>query len=137
MSLERDAIAANTAFYAAITARDREAMARLWAHDDSVSCIHPGWSAIIGRAAVLASWANIFAGPSPPEIRCQNPQALIVGVEARILCVERIGSAALAATNQFRLIDGAWRIVHHQAGEIAIPSGQPRSEAKPPSRSLH
>ncbi len=137
MSAESDVIAANAAFYAAITARDRDAMARLWAGDDRVSCIHPGWTAIVGRAAVLASWTNIFAGPSPPEIRCQHPQAIIVGIEARILCVERIGVNALAATNLFRLIDGVWRLVHHHASEIVITAGQRRDEPKPPSRSLH
>ncbi len=137
MSLERDAIAANAAFYAAISAGDNEAMALLWADDDLVSCIHPGWPPLTGRAEVLGSWANIFAGPNPPNIRCRNPQAIIVGDEARVLCVEVLGSALLAATNQFRRIDGNWRIVHHHAGEIVTAAGLGNVEETPASRRLH
>ncbi len=135
MTQEQEAIAANAAFYAAISASNNNAMALIWADDDAVSCIHPGWSALVGRAAVLGSWANIFAGPSPPEIQCLKPQAIITGAEARILCVEIVGPAVLAATNQFRLIDRRWRLVHHHAGEIAIAAANPARAER--SRSVH
>ena len=135
MSQHQDAITANAAFYAAISAGDNTAMARIWADDDTVSCIHPGWSALVGRAAVLESWAKIFAGPAPPQIQCLKPQALIVGGDARVLCVEIVGSAALAATNQFRLIDGRWRLVHHHASEIIGAAAKPVRSEHP--RSLH
>lgn len=137
MSQERDAIAANAAFYAAIAAGDNNAMARIWADDDTVSCIHPGWSALIGRSAVLGSWASIFAGPAPPDIQCHNPQAIIVGSEARLLCTEIVGPVVLAATNQFRLIDDIWRLVHHHASEIMMPAARPAVKERPGSRSLH
>ncbi len=35
------------------------------------------------------------------------------------LIEERICGAALAATNLFRRVDGAWRMTHHQASPIA------------------
>lgn len=136
MSREHEALAANAAFYAAISAGDDAAMARIWADGDSVSCIHPGWPAIIGRAAVLDSWASIFRGPSPPDIECLSPSALIIGEDARILCVELVGPTALAATNIFRLIGDIWRLVHHQAGEIVVRAAR-ADETAPSSRRLH
>lgn len=137
MSSDHDVITANAAFYAAVTAGDNQAMDRLWADDDGVSCIHPGWSALIGREAVLASWASIFAGPAPPDIQCRSPRAIVSGDDARVLCVEIVGNAVLAATNQFRRIAGQWRLVHHHAGEIMTAAPKPTAKETPPSRSLH
>ncbi|MFX4593036.1 nuclear transport factor 2 family protein, partial [Acinetobacter baumannii] len=46
-------IAANAAFYAAFTTGDFDGMEQMWADDEGISCIHPGWPAIIGRATVI------------------------------------------------------------------------------------
>jgi hypothetical protein len=44
---------------------------------------------------------------------------MAAGEEARVFCVEFVGGAALAATNLFKRVNGAWRMTHHQAGPIA------------------
>jgi ketosteroid isomerase-like protein len=135
MADEAAILGANAAFYAAFSSRDAEAMARLWAEDDMISCIHPGWPAIVGRAAVVGSWRDILESPQSPGVVCHEPHALVAGNEGRVLCVEMIGTLALAASNHFRLIDGAWKLVHHQSSPIAkaqdliprdqiLPSGQ-------------
>ena len=47
---------ANRRFYDAFEARDLDAMSDVWAHDDRVSCTHPGWRTLHGWGAVSGSW---------------------------------------------------------------------------------
>ena len=47
-------LAANEAFYEAFRQRDMAAMEALWAQHAPVTCIHPGWEALVGRADVLS-----------------------------------------------------------------------------------
>ncbi|MGC0388813.1 hypothetical protein ABIF91_001167 [Bradyrhizobium sp. USDA 241] len=60
MANDSKVIAANAAFYAAFSTGDFDEMQRMWADDDAISCIHPGWPAIIGRATVIGSWRDIL-----------------------------------------------------------------------------
>src|SRR5882672_11023700 len=46
--------------------------------------------------------------------------ANVAGDEGRVLCVEMVEGAALAATNWYRRVEGAWRMIHHQASPIAM-----------------
>jgi ketosteroid isomerase-like protein len=119
---DNDAIlAANTAYYRAFSSGDVAAMNRIWA-DDGVSCVHPGWSALVGRAAVLESYRNILMSPGRVSIVHRDDTAIVTGDEGRVVCIEVVeGSALLAATNVFRRVGGAWRMVHHQASPIAMP----------------
>ncbi len=60
--MARDAVLfANEAFYRAFADRDIAAMEEIWASEAPVACIHPGWSPVIGRERVLASWRAILA----------------------------------------------------------------------------
>jgi len=131
---DKDAVlAANAAFYSAFSAGTIEEMARLWADNDDISCIHPGWPALVGRPAVIGSWRDILLSPHRPEIVCQEPYAIVTGNTGRVLCVEVIGPLALAATNHFRRVGAAWRLVHHQSSPIA----QAVSAETPPNRQIH
>lgn len=124
---DSDAIlAANAAYYHAFATGDVTAMSRLWA-DDDLSCIHPGWPPLVGRQAVLDSYANILRNPNRERIEHCEDTAIIAADEGRVLCVELISGAALAlaATNWFRRIDGAWRLIHHQASPIAALAAEP------------
>jgi len=111
-------LAANAAYYRAFAAADFAEMSRIWAEDD-VSCVHPGWPALVGREAILESYRRILSNPQQERIEHYEDRAMIAGSEGRVLCVELVGGAALAATNWFRRIDGAWRMIHHQASLIA------------------
>ena len=65
--MARDAVLfANEAFYRAFADRDIAAMEEIWASEAPVACIHPGWSPVIGRERVLASWRAILANPASP-----------------------------------------------------------------------
>jgi len=120
MSDEDDILAANAAYYGAFDGADLAQMSRIWA-DDDVSCVHPGWPALIGRRAILESYRDILGNPNHDEIELRDATAMVYGDEGRVICVEWIGAGAfaLAATNWFRRIDGAWRMIHHQASPIA------------------
>lgn len=127
---------ANAAFYAAFERGDVGALELLWADDDDISCIHPGWPAIVGRVAVIGSWADILRNPGRPNVTCHEPYAIVSGMEGRVLCVELIEGSPLAACNHFRLVDGLWRLVHHQSSPIAqaVPA---TSSSAPSSSQLH
>jgi len=118
MSDKADILAANAAYYNAFASADFEAMSRIWA-ESQVSCIHPGWPVLIGREAILESYREILRNPNQERIDPRNEGVMVTGEEARVFCVEFVGGAALATTNMFRRVDGAWRITHHQASPIA------------------
>jgi len=119
MSDELALLAANDAYYDAFNARDEQAMAALWAHQN-VSCVHPGWPPLLGRWAVLSSYEEIFRNPRQKNIAHRHVECLIDGDNARVICVETVGEAALVATNWHRLIEGRWLLVHHQASTLAL-----------------
>ena len=118
MSDDDEILAANAAYYRAFTDGDFTAMGGIWA-DNNVSCIHPGWPALIGREAILDSYREILQNPNQERIDPRNETVLATGDDARVICVEFVGGAALAATNLFKRIDGEWRMTHHQASPIA------------------
>lgn len=112
----RAAAAANAAFYEAFAAGDAAAMEALWSRTASVLCIHPGASPLHGRDAVMESWRSILE--APPAILATDARVAVIRGVAFVTCLEHIDDAALAATNVFVWEDGAWRIVHHQAGLV-------------------
>jgi len=122
MRVEQEVLAANQAFYDAFAARDVAAMEALWAEHAPVTCVHPGWQALRGREAVLASWRGILQGPNPPAIRCTAPSAHLLGESAFVICTERLPGAELVATNFFVRESGTWKLVHHHAGGVARAS---------------
>lgn len=124
-------IAANAAYYHAFAARDIAAMNELWALD-GVSCVHPGWPALIGRTAVLGSYRDIFRNPTQERVTARDEKTLVEGDDGRVFCVEEVGGGLLLAANWFRLIDGAWRLLHHQASPLA-----PAPSARDPKPSFH
>ncbi len=128
---DNDAIlAANAAYYRAFSAGDVAAMSRIWA-EEGVSCVHPGWLPLVGRAAVIDSYRHILTSPGRVRIAHRDDTAIVTGDEGRVLCIEIVeGTALLAATNCWRRIDGAWRMTHHQASPIALPA----EESEPPPR---
>lgn len=112
---------ANTSFYRAFSSGDYAAMSRLWAAEAPISCVHPGMPAILGREAVMESWAQILNGAAPFVMRADHAQVHILGDTAILTCYEGNDEqpAHLAATNVFVLEGDAWRMVHHHAGPLA------------------
>jgi hypothetical protein len=120
--VERDAVLfANEAFYRAFADRDFSAMEQVWSKQEQIACIHPGWTPVIGRELVLASWRAILANPGAPAIACRRPAAFLRGDSAFVICYEEVNGALLVATNLFAREGQAWRMTHHQAGPTAMP----------------
>lgn len=112
-------LAANEAFYRAFLAGDLAQMEELWSGTAAVGCIHPGWTALRGREAVLSSWRSILGGGRGPRVVCAHATAHVLGEAGFVLCEERVGAAALIATNVFALERGVWKMVHHHASPVA------------------
>ena len=134
---EREAILfANTAFYAAFSARDYAAMDAQWA-DGDVGCVHPGWPPLKGRKAVMASWKNILGNPSSPEVTARDPVVMMQGAIAIVMCLEIVREReagrpqALSATNVFVKAASGWKIAHHHAGVANVDVSSLRAEEKP------
>jgi ketosteroid isomerase-like protein len=129
MTDKDEVLAANAAYYDAFGAADFAGMSRIWA-DDDVSCVHPGWQVLIGRQAVMESYREILRNPMQDRIEHRDERLMVSGSEARVFCIEFVGGAALAATNWFRRVEGAWRMIHHQASPLAAmeePATRPSS----------
>ena len=131
MSESAAVLFANEAFYHAFHSRDLEAMDDLWARQASVVCIHPGWQALTLREAVMKSWRGILANPDAPPIQCRAPRAHIQGGLGVVVCYEVLGNSVLVATNMFAREDGAWKMVHHQAGPCGTPPQELEEEPPP------
>lgn len=116
---ESAVLAANRAYYRAFERGDFDAMAAIWA-DDEVSCVHPGWPALVGRRDVLESYRLILANPDQEPVTCDQETVILGNGVARVLCVESVGGASLAATNLFVLSGDGWRVTHHHASPIAL-----------------
>lgn len=132
---ERAVLLANASFYDAFAQRNVEAMDGVWARESPVTCIHPGWNVLAGREAVLESWRDILGEPGSPPIRCSNAVVYLYGETASVVCIERLPTGGLVATNVFVQEQGRWRMVHHHAGPVARHAIPPPED--PPPRTLH
>ena len=116
---DNDAVlAANLEFYRAFAARDLAAMDGLWAQRAPVACLHPGWTALKDRNAIIESWRGILSNPDAPRIACFDEQVFLYDNVALVVCEEELDGGSLAASNLFIREDDEWRIVHHHAGQI-------------------
>jgi ketosteroid isomerase-like protein len=121
-----EVLATNREFYEAFEQRDLDRMSDVWAHDDRVSCVHPGWTALRGWAAVGSSWAAMFNGPQHLQFIVTEEEVTIVGELAWVNCVENLladdGSATIAALNIFERGEQGWRMLaHHGSPVMASP----------------
>jgi len=125
--------AANLAFYRALEARDLSAMELVWLHEESASCVHPGWHRLDGWAEVRRSWENIFANARPWSVACDEVRIQIRGDVAWVTCVELLtafgsdaeeGAARMQATNIFARSNGRWGLLHHHSSASSTDSGE-------------
>lgn len=123
----------NRAFYEAFEALDLEAMQAVWSVDETVSCIHPGWEPVEGRAAVMESWANIFRGTEAIQFTLRDIKVFVSATTAWVVLIEEIQArhrdrtlvASAQATNVFVREVSGWRLVHHHSGPLFTGGKKP------------
>jgi ketosteroid isomerase-like protein len=119
---------ANAAFYRAAESGLIERMEEVWAHEEWVRCVHPGWDLIAGWRQVRESWANIFEGGQKMRIFASDVSVYASGGFAWVTCTENItvfyetsfDTAQAVATNLFVRRSGRWLMVHHHASPVPM-----------------
>jgi len=105
-------------YYEAFLHCDAEVMSALWA-DGDVVCIHPSSGAIVGHAKVVRSWAHIFTGALPPQIKFTVGKRMLADDLAVHLVVEEIATdgdaAVVLATNVYQKFESGWLMTEHHA----------------------
>lgn len=131
MSVEQEVLAINENFYQAFNRGDLSLMQSVWAQNESVVCIHPGWEAIRGFDGIIQSWENIFAGSENLEIKLSDINVTDGGM-VWVSCQENLFAMSMSgvqvskvhATNLFEKIEGQWKMVLHHASSVPQLSRQ-------------
>src|SRR3989304_1293905 len=63
------------AFYEALEAADLDAMMEVWADDEEIVCVHPGWPRLSGYEQIRGNWAQIFRSGERPHGAPPAPRA--------------------------------------------------------------
>jgi len=128
-------LAANQAFYTALSLADFALMQRLWLDSDDAVCLHPGWPALHGAQAIRQSWREIFANQGPLHVWPSDVDVRLYGHTAEVNCLENIdmskvrgaGIVQTRATNIFRQAAEVWKLLEHHA--LPLPAGAPGPRA--------
>ena len=117
---------ANAQFYRAFEALDLAAMDAVWAHDDDVKCVHPGWPLLTGWGPVRESWQAIFANTEEMRFTIADVRVVVHADLGWVTCTEnilsdvrgRVSVTAILATNLFARGADGWRMIHHHASHV-------------------
>jgi ketosteroid isomerase-like protein len=131
---------ANQSLYDAFETGDIDLMNALWLDGPdapSVMCVHPGWSPLTGRDAVLRSWSMIMANTTYIQFVLTDVTVRVTDEVAVVTCAENMltdvpaaagaaddeaqfgmaGGRAIA-TNVFRRTRDGWRLWLHHASPV-------------------
>jgi ketosteroid isomerase-like protein len=117
---------ANEGFYEAFESLDIKKMDEVWAKEDYVTCIHPGWNLRSGWPAVRDSWVMIFNNTFTMQFRLTDVMIQVAGDVAWVLCMENITSSTdgegqesrVLATNLYERQQGRWLMIHHHGSPV-------------------
>jgi ketosteroid isomerase-like protein len=117
---------ANEAFYEAFESLDIANMDRVWAKEEYVTCIHPGWPLRHGWPAVRDSWVLIFNNTFSMEFTLSEVQIHVAGDLSWVICMENISSrqgdvsqeSRVLATNLYERMNGQWLMIHHHGSPL-------------------
>ncbi|HWG57654.1 MAG TPA: nuclear transport factor 2 family protein [Candidatus Acidoferrales bacterium] len=120
---------ANQRFYAAFESLDIAAMDSVWAHEETVQCVQPGWELLLGWDEVRERWARIFANTKRIRIALSSVWIRVEGDISWVACTEHVTTAfdegfdeaTVQATNIFVRREGQWLLVAHHASPIPVP----------------
>ena len=123
---------ANEAFYRALESNSTDEMDAIWAHDEWVNCIHPGWDRLTGWKAVRESWERIFESNQRMRAHASDIAVYRAGEMAWVTCTENItvfnedsfDSIQAVATNLF--VEREGRLAHGSSPCLAHPDNRCR-----------
>lgn len=124
--------AANLRFYAAFESLDLAEMDAVWAHEEDVQCVQPGWELLLGWDDIRERWARVFKNIKRVRVALSGVRVRVEGRVGWVACAARITTAfsdgfdeaIVQVTNVFVERDGRWLLVVHHASPLLIP---PRS----------
>ena len=127
---------ANTRFYRAFEALDLAEMDRVWAHDEHVACVHPGWPLLTSWEAVRESWRAIFASTAEMNFTVSDVRTAASDALGWVTCTENILSSvggrlsvtSILATNLFERRPDGWRMIHHHASHVLAEAASDQPE---------
>ena len=125
--------AANTRFYSAFESLDIAQMEAVWAHDDEVECVHPGWELLLGWEEVRERWARLFANARRVRIALSSVWIRIEGRVGWVACTEHVTTAfadsfddaMIQATNIFVRHEDGWLLVARHASPLTSSTRTP------------
>ena len=119
----------NGKFYHAFEGLSIDMMDKLWKHDESIICVHPGWDLLVGWLAIRESWVTIFQNTEMISFNITNTRVRVfdngdIGV---VVCQENIKSSVnrqqaeigVIGTNIFERYENRWLLIHHQGSSIS------------------
>ena len=120
---------ANRRFYDAFESLDIREMEQVWATDQSVRCIHPGWGMRSGWPAVRDSWVVIFNNTAEIRMDVSEVEIVIQQDMAWVTCAEKATtkidgephSSRILATNLFVRKGRGWLMIHHHGSPMFTP----------------
>ena len=132
MSVEREVLDTNENFYQAFNRGDLNLMKSVWAQNDSVACIHPGWEVLRGFDVIIQSWEKIFVGSENLEIKLSEIKVSGDGGMIWVSCQENLFAMSMSgvqvskvhATNLFEKVRDQWKMVLHHASSVPQLSRQ-------------
>ncbi|MCH8312098.1 MAG: nuclear transport factor 2 family protein [Nitrospinae bacterium] len=126
MSIELEILNVNENFYQAFNRGDLNLMKSVWAQNDSVVCIHPGWEVLRGFDVIIQSWEKIFVGSENLEIKLSEIKVSGDGGMVWVSCQENLFAMSMSgvqvskvhATNLFEKVRDQWKMVLHHASSV-------------------
>lgn len=120
--------AANQAFYDALSARDVNAMQKVWSSDSDIQNIGPRSKAPdVGWPAIQKNLERTFGMFSELKVTMEDPRIKLSGSTAWVSGIERAqrkskageaGTGANLGTSIFVKRDGRWQMVYHHASAM-------------------
>ncbi len=118
--------AANRRFYAAFESLDLAEMEAVWAHDDKVECVQPGWELLLGWEEVRERWARIFKNTKRVRVALSGLLVRVEGDVGWVACTARVTTAfaegfdeaTVQATNIFVRRENQWLLAAHHASPL-------------------
>jgi ketosteroid isomerase-like protein len=122
----------NARFYEAFERSSIEMMEDIWSGSSAVRCIHPGWSVVEGRQAVLESWQKIFEGDVHMKVTLRNVRADVYGNIGVVVLQEEVfytsgklsNTGSVMATNIFEHDGKNWKLIHHHGSPTVVVEEQ-------------